>query len=155
MISWRENLITARTLIESHGGITSGPGFSRNYEKARRIVLDGDLSVISGPKVLSFYHVLLDHTCPEVVVDTHMLAAYSGIGSYTIDFRRLVKNTIKVSEAVKALASEKNWLISRMQATIWITWKRVTKGYGEQLSLWPKERAGDLPSMWKGISLLS
>lgn len=156
MISWRDNLFAARRLIGSGGEDCRGPGFRRNYEKAVKILRENDLSVISGPKVLPFYKVLLDHTCSEVAVDTHMLAAYNGVRSYEVDARGWRGPQIKrVAELVKMISEEKDWLISRTQATIWITWKRITKGHGDQLSLWGNNGDGNIrmSNMWKAIIL--
>ncbi|MCJ7747891.1 MAG: hypothetical protein MUP27_09110 [Desulfobacterales bacterium] len=153
MINWRENLFAARRLIQSGGKDCRGPGFRRNYEKGLKILRENDLSVISGPKILPFYRVLLDHTCQEVVVDTHMLSAFNGIRSYTVDSRGWKGPQIKmVTDLVKIISGEKGWLLSRTQATIWITWKRITKGHGDQLSLWGGNGDDEkMPNMWKGI----
>jgi len=152
MIMWRTNLEAAKLLIQSKGEICRGPGFRKNYEKALKILNENDLSVISGPKVLPFYKVLLDHACQEIVVDTHMLAAFNGVRSYTVDARRWEGSQIKqVADLVRIISEEKGWLLSRTQATIWITWKRITKGRGDQLSLWGSDGNKKLPNMWKGI----
>lgn len=154
MVDWKQCLIAAKRLILSKGGVMNGPGLRSNYEKAKKILLENDLSQVSGPKIIPFYKTLLDHTCPDVVVDTHMLSAFHDVRSYTVDPRRFLAHIKIVVTGVQTLAEEKGWLPSRTQATIWIAWKRITRGFGDQLSLWQENGKGiEVPNLWRGILL--
>ena len=155
MVEWVNCLRTSWAFIKANGTFKNQAGFKRNYEKAKRILLENDLSLVSGPKVRPFWQTMIDLNHPEPVIDTHMICAYKGIRSYTIDVRKFLKKDVKegIVHAVSVLSVEYGWLISRTQGTIWITWKRHTKGFGDQLCLWGNNGTSDLPNVFKGFPL--
>ena len=159
MIEWSHCLRTSWDFIRTNGNTKYRPGFGVKYKKAEKILLNNDLSAIRGPKVLSFWKAMIDPNCNEVVIDTHMISACNEVRSYTMDLRKYLKNPkmlLDITSAINQISMERQWINTRTQATIWIVWKRHTKGYGKQLSLWGNngnKEDCNLPYLFKGFPL--
>lgn len=156
MVQWVNCLQTAWAFIKVNGEFKNQAGFKRNYEKAKRILLENDLSLVSGPKVKPFWKTMIDPSCPEPVIDTHMICAYKDVRSYTVDVRKFLKKEVReeIVQAISILSAEYGWPVSRTQGTIWITWKRHTKGFGDQLCLWGNGNGiGNLSDVFRGFPL--
>ena len=138
MVEWHLNLRIAERFIMSKGK-QRGAGFNRNYEKAKRILKQGDLSAVKGPKVKSFYETLKDPNYFLPVIDTHMIAAFWKGKAYRDDLNIVAqseKRLTPIRSALVELAKEKGNPVSVIQATIWLTFKRLNSEYSTQLKLW-------------------
>lgn len=137
MVEWNLNFKIAKRFLKSKGKI-KGAGFPINYRKARE-VLKGNLDVIRGPKVKRFFRMLLDPIFDEAVIDTHMIAAFFKGIAYRDDFKVISqseKRLAPIREAIKTIANERKESVGQVQATIWITFKRLNGEYAMQLKLW-------------------
>jgi hypothetical protein len=132
MTSWPQNVAKAKAVYA--GGQAWGLGDS--VSKANRIFNGEDVdSVVSGPKVTSFFHNILGDDAP-VTVDRHAIdCAY---GKVMTDAERA--NAVKSTKArdgyglirdaykhVAAIISEETGKVisgAQMQAIVWIYWRR-------------------------------
>ena len=136
MVEWSLNLKSAYRFIKTKGKVR-GPGFDRNYDKAKQ-VLKGNLEIIRGPKVKRFYETILNPSFEEAVIDTQMIAAFYSGHAYRDDFKIMQGNEKRlepIRKAVSELADEYGESVSTIQATIWLTFKRLNGEYANQLKL--------------------
>jgi len=126
---WSRNLIDAEQIL-IHGENATVSTFNTNKEKAVRI-LNGEapLDVLSGNKVRSFYNCVSSPSCYCVCVDSHAYAVAAGFGERI----KVKSNTITdkvyqaVTQAYQAVAEQFNVLPLELQATTWLTYRRVHK----------------------------
>lgn len=138
MVEWSLNLVEARHFLRKKGRGPQGAGFTRNYRKARE-VLRGNLDVIRGPKVSRFFKTLIDPKFNEAVIDTQMIAAFYRGKAYRDDFRVVFQSEKRLSpirEAIRTIADERGETVGTIQATIWMTFKRLNGPYAMQLKIW-------------------
>jgi hypothetical protein len=136
-VEWNLNLRAAKSILKYRGKARGIPGYSRNRNKAKE-VLRGNLEVIRGPKVFPFYRTLLNPEHDTPVIDSHMIAAFWKGRMESDDIKSVAqsKKTEDMRAAIKTLAVEYGWTPAEIQATLWITWKRLNGPYAEQLELW-------------------
>lgn len=103
--------------------------YGANKAKARRILSgeDPDL-VIRGPKVMSFYHNILEpYNRQYVTIDGHMVCAWNN--------KRLPLDSAGISESgywelvrgVREVADSMDLVPCAFQATLWLAWRRIHK----------------------------
>lgn len=77
-VRWDINMAEASKIIHAFvtgGTLPRGAGWKRNREKAWRILQTGDTSLVTGPKVTSFYRNLLGQY-DELTLDRHAYKAW-------------------------------------------------------------------------------
>ncbi len=109
-------------------------------EKARDILLTGDASLLSGQKVRPFYHNVMNcQNSDYVTIDGHMRnlldgrvrglktvpdmtrKEYDGLGDKIREFAR--------THVVINSPPGGDWSAPRVQATLWLIWRRLIKPY--------------------------
>lgn len=124
LLSWPQNELRAREVFET--GTTRG--LSRNVSKAERIYNGEDpLNVLSGPKVLSFFHNIMGTGEDAVTVDRHAIDAAVGRTLSNNERAALVsgkryKNLAVMYRDAASLIGVKS---SDMQAVVWVYWRRT------------------------------
>jgi hypothetical protein len=131
---WNSNITAAKRLIEKykfgipHERINS---YSKQIEKARKILETGDLSNIIGPKVTVFYKSLVnpDEIKNDLVLDSHAINIWRG------DTRRKIKKTPQPSKSereqmivdYKKASEILGVSVQEIQAVTWYIWKFTKK----------------------------
>jgi len=113
---------------------TYGPNMRKAYE-----ILEGvdPLEVLNGPKTRAFYTCLLEPNNPEpVCIDGHMVNVWNGV-RVPLDYAGVSLSEYRqVVAGVKELAGRLSLVPSRLQAVLWVTWRRVHRIlYDPQYSL--------------------
>lgn len=102
--------------------------YGQNILKAMRILNGADpLSVLSGNKVTAFY---LNTLCPW---DDHVLTIDGHIAGVCFGQRLRMKEVPDINDesyrylcgCIRDFARNKNWYGTEIQATLWLTWKRI------------------------------
>lgn len=124
------NLQDARTLLRAHATGTELPLVGtyghRNVEKAREIMDGADpLSVLSGPKVRSFYrNILRPDDSGYVTIDRHAKCA-----ALRIETERDKYGTVSLAEYpwlsrhYQTVAAKIGVPVTVLQATVWVYWR--------------------------------
>jgi len=100
--------------------------YGNNKTKAHKLVLTGDLSLVSGDKVSSFYENILDPMSQAVTVDRHAIKAWLGFqggGGVHIPpklYPRVAEDYRKAAQTIGVTASG-------FQAVCWVVYKRMSK----------------------------
>jgi len=123
-LPWDRNMAYAERLIRT--GDT--PVLNGNKDKARRILRgEAPLDVLGGRKVRAFYATILDRYTQEVVIDRHAFdVAY---GEVTDEHTRKMLDRVgmydRFSDAYRRAAYLSGVSVSVLQATTWVTWRRL------------------------------
>ena len=135
MNEWKNNKRKAAEFISLRGrviavkGQPNGIGLGDNVNKARRIYNGEDpLDVLKGDKVRAFYRTILDPFGDiEPVIDRH--AFDIAVGKRTDNKTRSALQRKGVYETFadiyREAARQANIGAAEMQATTWVTWKRI------------------------------
>jgi hypothetical protein len=151
-----KNLRSAVSLIQgfSLGKTIDEVTVSTYKECAKRAwrVLEGEdfLSFTKGEKTRAFYRNIIDPFDPEpVTVDGHMIAIWKGKRLTMKEAVRFAGHYKEISDAVRAVAAELNYIPNQVQAILWFAWKRMhdiaMPPSSEQLSLLNP----NVPDPWK------
>lgn len=121
-VNWGRNVIAAEALVRGY----PGEGFGANKDKARRILAGAaPLDVLSGNKVVSFYHNIRRPTSSnEVTLDRWALRVAYGSG-YTAKINTPTdKQYWEVANIYREVAAEVGLLPLQLQAITWVSIKR-------------------------------
>jgi len=99
-----------------------------NINKAIRILATNDISILSGPKVVSFYDNILYPESYEVTIDSWAYRAYLGMigtGNDEIQYAITPKRYRIAAENYQTLAYKYNLAPCQFQAVVWIVSHRI------------------------------
>jgi hypothetical protein len=129
-VSWATNLNSARSLLLRNGGPIAGYG--QNVKKAQGILERAKkrrrwVHLVSGPKVFRFFETICaPEDYQDVVVDGHVYALAVGERITLSNVPAITeKRRDAIARAFKALAGEFGVLPHQLQATAWLTWRRL------------------------------
>jgi hypothetical protein len=124
---WGLNLRAAAEVIENS---TRTNAYPRNVEKARQILATEDVSLLTGPKVKTFFQSLVDpeSVARDVVLDGHAMNIWRGEKRNLKGLSRPTKAEREAMLRDYARAAEVFGLTPQaVQAITWYIWKSVTK----------------------------
>lgn len=124
---WGLNLRAAAEVIENS---TRTNAYPRNIEKARQILATEDVSLLTGPKVKTFFQSLVDpeSVARDVVLDGHAMNIWRGEKRSLKGLSRPTKAEREAMLRDYARAAEVFGLTPQaVQAITWYIWKSVTK----------------------------
>ena len=145
--SWPEN---KRLALQASSGRITGHT-RRNCEKATDCRRGYDpLEVLGGRKVRAFYALILDPTnAYDVVIDRHAFDV--AIGYETDNLARKVLERVGgydfIADAYRKAAANLGILPSEVQATTWLTWRRLKRANESSLTVSGFEPVPSLPSV--------
>jgi hypothetical protein len=123
---WSRNVIDAEAVL-AHGEHATVSTFRLNKDKALRILNDDDpMNVLSGNKVRSFYLSIIGFTS-EPCIDGHAYAVACGNGERLKVKRISDTDYADVQRAYLLAADSIGISASTLQATTWLTYRRVHK----------------------------
>jgi len=128
MLSWDYNILAVEQLI-THG--ETNYGLKKNRIKAVRI-LEGDLSALSGQKVMRFAKSILNprkYTADVVTVDVHACRAWDN--RLTGDRSLSANEYAKISDGYKQAAAIVGLAPGEFQAVVWVVIRRISKRHGQ------------------------
>ena len=103
-------------------------GYPLNQKKALAILRYGGIHKhLKGLKVRAFYHNTLDSTDPTyITVDGHVHAAWQGKRMTVLEAAVTSRSRYnEVANDIRTLSSYVGVPAPKLQATIWLTWKRI------------------------------
>ena len=135
-IRWDYNMVAAKIYLDAFTTGKPQPsvsGYSRNRNKAWLILQTGDVTLVSGLKVLAFFRCIMGFY-HDVVVDRHAIRAWLGIedANGSIKFPKCVNE--RCADDYRTLANEEGVTPAAAQAAVWV-------GYKESMAANRKENA--------------
>jgi hypothetical protein len=110
---------------------SSVSAYGKNKAKARAILRGGDIDAhIKGRKVRSFYHNTIDpDDSSYVTIDGHMLSVWCGrrILLKTREANLSTKEYQAIADDMRIAAGFLGYSAPRLQAILWLAWKRVNR----------------------------
>lgn len=125
MTSWPQNMDKAR---RAYAGDRTRLGFPANRDKVARILDDGEhwADVISGPKVVSFFHNIMG-SADYVTIDRHAIDI--ALGAPQTDAVRSVwmgkRNRAVLTQAYRNAARILGVDAPTVQAVTWVAWRKT------------------------------
>lgn len=135
-LRWSVNISAAESVIR---GERPRAVLGASVAKANRILLgEHPDSVLSGPKVVSFYHNLLGDD-DYVTVDTHAASAATHAALDKSGIRRNIY--IRIRMAYENAARELGMAPATVQAIVWVAWRNHFYGRNQAWKLHKLERS--------------
>lgn len=123
-VSWEVNLTSCEAVVRD-GKINDGyTGYGINVAKAYQCLMSPPLNVLKGPKVLAFYHNILDpNNSLDVTVDTHIgRVLYDSLtltrGQQSSLFNKPINSLAQVT--IQKYAKKKRVIPHVLQASLWV-----------------------------------
>ncbi len=122
-----------------------------NHCKFRAIqYLNGErdfLQETKGPKIINFYHNVLDPSdCRWVTIDGHMVAAARGEALTMKEALCTAREYREIANAIKRIAFRRFYLPNQIQAQLWFTRKRLFK-----IRFEPQQSLFHMGNQWKTL----
>jgi len=136
-LGWRINLVAAKRVMDNWmhlGGAeqypfwTANPAYKANVNKAMKILLTGDVSLVQGPKVTVFYHSLLnpDRVERELVLDGHAINVWRGLKTPLKNLKQPTQEERKaIIHDYRKVADLTGLTPQQLQAITWYVWKAI------------------------------
>lgn len=127
---WRVNMLAAERLLENlthpERPPLKVPGYPRQVERAKKIILKGEVGLVTGPKVTVFFKSLLDPSAVEkdLVLDGHAINIWRG-KKENLNSLAMPNKTqrAKMLADYQTAANQLGVPVQAVQAVTWYIWK--------------------------------
>lgn len=130
-VRWSDNVAAAETVIRmALAGLSANDytvqGYGQNKRKAHAIASTGDISLVSGEKVTSFYRNIINPLSDDVTVDRHAVKVWLGFGDG--GSVRIAKSAYtRIADDYRAAAKQLGIPVASLQAITWLVYKRIVE----------------------------